>query len=165
MASFSRAFHIPSAFPGLLLSSPATVTDIPDRASVLSANRNVRDPLPGLLDLQRFAVLETTGEGAEHVVRVIERPPSYLERKVALESALVNLWILGGSLLVRDADALAAWRQEDPTEVRVPVPDGFYRIDALWVPSNDANLHVDLFLFKTREVIEAAGWATLGEIW
>jgi hypothetical protein len=147
---------------GLIIFSPSVLAHIPEGADFMSElgcepKGRLYEPL---VQTQRVVLLGTGSPQTDYAIRVV--PPAAAGQ--ALDAAEFGLSIEGGVLAIRDGYAPMEWLVDDPYEIRFSVPDGYYRVRALWVPrrdGSDADMHIDLVFEPASERVPGDGWPTL----
>ena len=149
---------------GLIMFSPSVLAHISEGADFMSElGCEPKGRLSeSLVQTQRVALLGTGSPQTDYAIRVV--PPAAAVPGEALKATEFGLWIEGGLLAIRDGYAPMDWLVDDPYELRFTVPDGYYRVRALWMPrrdGSDTDMHIDLVFEPTSELVPGDGWPTL----
>jgi len=110
---------------------------------------------------QRVALLGTGSPQLDYVVHVTTGSPDGAIESRAASRVCFGLRIEGGELCIRDGYDPMEWHAEGESVRRMPIPDGYYAVTALWTPTNDGAMTIHLFFQQTNERIEGDGWPYL----
>jgi hypothetical protein len=123
----------------------------------------LEDPLRTLVARQDVVLLGTGSPQLDYEVYVHLTPPPRSARQRAAAVVVFGLRIAGDELLVRDGYDPMEWRCSGESLRRTPVPDGYYRVTALWVPDQTREaMIVRLHLQATKRRVRGNGWPYLG---
>jgi hypothetical protein len=150
---------------GLVLFSPPVFADIPNGADFMSDLG--LEPKGRLYDqlvlTQRVVLLGSGSPEINYCIRVMFPSEAAVAGK-PLGEVEFGLWIQGGVLAIRDGYEPMHWSVHDPYEIRFPVPDGYHRVRALWMPrpgDSDADMHLWLLMEQASKRVPGDGWPVL----
>ena len=143
MALLGTIDHLHASGPGLMLCSPEAVESLEEGSDTMPAGGDLREPLRSLVSSQRVVLLQTGSPQLYYGIEVHDGPP---EETGAAARCRFGMHIEGGVLWVRDGDDPMKWERMPDTIKPVPLLDGYYSVDALWIP-NDRKGVMDIRLY------------------
>ncbi len=147
---------------GLMLYSPVVEALLEEGHDYMPADENLAVPLQTLVDRdQRVVLLGTGSPQLDYVVHVWRGAPPVDLVERAASHVRFGLDVAGGELRLRDGYDPMEWRTEGDSVRRVPMPDGYYAVDGLWVPDDQDAMIVHLFFLRTEERLAGTGWPFL----
>jgi hypothetical protein len=121
------------------------------------------EPLRGLVARQEVALLGTGSPELDYELSVRLSPPPAATVKQAAAKVAFGLRIAGGKLLVRDGYDPMEWHRTGESVRRCAVPDGYYRVTALWIADDERDpMVVQLYLQTASRKVPGDGWPYLG---
>ncbi|NUO50458.1 MAG: hypothetical protein HOV80_16510 [Polyangiaceae bacterium] len=146
-----------------MLYSPAVERMLEEGRDYMPPGASLESPVRDLVEEEQRVVLLGTGSPQLHYTLHIHfdaTVPNIRPRPSA--SVRFGISIAGGELCVRDGYDLMAWHADGKGVRRVPVTDGYYAVDALWIPTSHERMTIYLVLQVERERIAGGGWPYLG---
>jgi hypothetical protein len=146
---------------GLMLYSPAVETLLEEGRDYMPAGEDLASPLQEMARDQRVVLLGTGSPQLDYVVHVWRGAPSVDLVQRAASHVRFGLDVAGGELCLRDGYDPMEWRTEGDGVRRVPMHDGYYAVDGLWLPDDQDAMIVHLFFLLTEERLPGTGWPIL----
>jgi hypothetical protein len=146
---------------GLILFSAPVFAGFPEGTDFMSQLEGGGNLYDTLVRTQKVVLLGTGSPQLTYLICVISS--SEMQTVRPLKTTEFGLWIDGG-LCIRDGYAPMDWEEDDPSEIRFPVTNGYYRICAFWMscPQNaKTDMAIGLNFEKTSQRIPGDGWPTL----
>ncbi len=127
----------------------------------LPPGEELREPLRSLVDAQAVVLLGTGSPQLDYVVHVRLGAPLRELASAAAERTRFGLGLRGGALCVRDGYDPMDWSATGESLREVTMPDGYYAVDALWIPEPREEMVIHLFCTRTGERVAGDGWPYL----
>lgn len=143
---------------GLMVYSPSATDEIAEGSDTMPVGGALLPPLDRLVREQRVVFLATGSPQLDYALEVhvsAGAPP-----EDALASVAFPVEVSGGVLAFRDGYDPMDWTRDPPHLVRFTVPDGYYRVDAYWLPAPDL-MRIRFVLSPSAVRLESDGWPEL----
>lgn len=147
---------------GLMLYSPKATRALEDGRDYMPVGQ-LEEPLRTLVAEQDVVLLGTGSPQLDYELHVHQAPPPALLQKRAAAKVVFGMRIAGGQLLVRDGYDPMEWHRAGESLRRTAMPDGYYRVTALWLRDETrAAMIVHLYFQATTRRVPGDGWPYLG---
>lgn len=161
--SSPRTVDLYASGPGLMLHSPSAVRDFEFGVDYSSSLRPGEGAVGEALSAGRVVLLSTGSPGLNYTLVFHEAGSLEVPKKESLAAAQFSLVVTDGKLLVRDGYATTCWGAPEYAAESVVFQNGFYFVDARWLPSNRyGHMQIHLILGRTADPpAGCAGWVNL----
>lgn len=148
---------------GLMLYSSTAGDRLDDGRDYMPAGQELSEPLRNMVECEQRVVLLGTGSPQlNYLIRVFAGEPTPVLRNSAGSTARFGIQLDGRALLVRDGYDPMNWSSDSPFVQRIPMDDGYYVVDALWVPDGEVTaMVVELYFQPAGDRIGGDGWPYL----
>ena len=163
MIMLHRKVELYAHGPGLMLHSPSAATAFQSGKDYSSSLGPGDGELGEALATGRVVLLSTGSPGLDYTVILADsNSPLELSDK-PLARAQFSLVVTDGCLLVRDGYVTTRWGDEAYATERIVLADGFYLVDARWMPSfRNGHMLIHLLLGRTDDPPKnCLGWVDL----
>jgi len=148
----SRTVELYASGPGLILHSPSAGAVFEPGIDYSNDLKPGAGAVGEALASGRVVLLSTGSPGLEYTLVFVAAGSPTVLREEPLARAQFSLVVTDGCLFVRDGYITTRWGDQDYATEKVELPNGFYVVDARWMPSGrHAHMVIYLVLGRTED--------------